>query len=252
MANILVTAGGAGLGEAVAKAFIENGDTVFIRDINDEALGSFKAQHSDVHAIKADMGQAADVDALFARIDAEVGGLDVLVNNAGIPGPRAAIEDITLEDWQRSLDVNLTGAFRALQHAIPMMKSQRSGCIVNITTGSLKTGLPNRSAYIVSKSALAALSYNAARELGPWNIRCNTILPGLIANERGKALVKTYGDERGLPPERAEREFLSYFSMRSMIDPEEIAAVCVFLASNHGRHITGQSIGVDGNIEWEA
>lgn len=252
MACVLVTAGGSGLGEAIAEAFLGEGHTVFISDISDETLSHFKARHSDSIAVKADMGIQADVDKLFGIISAEAGGLDVLVNNAGIPGPRAPIEDISLDDWQRSLDVNLTGAFLTMQHAIPNMKRQQSGCIINITTGSLKTGLPNRSPYIVSKSALAALSYNAARELGKWNIRCNTILPGLIGNDRGKALIKNYGEERGLDTHTAEREFLSYFSMRSMIPPEEIASMCVFLASSSAQHITGQAIGVDGNIEWEA
>jgi NAD(P)-dependent dehydrogenase (short-subunit alcohol dehydrogenase family) len=131
------------------------------------------------------------------------------------------------------------------------MKRQGSGTILNISTSSVRTGLPYRSAYVASKAGLISLTQNAARELGPFGIRCNAILPGIIDNPRGRALIDRYARERSIDRETASKSFLSYVSMRTMIAPEEVADLCLFLAGPGGRHITGQAIGVCGNVEWE-
>ena len=131
------------------------------------------------------------------------------------------------------------------------MKQARSGVIINISTSSVLTGLPLLAPYVASKTGVLGLTRNAARELGPYNIRCNTILPGLIDNARGRALVQQLADERGQSFAEAETEFLRYVSLRTWIDPGEIGDLALFLASDAARHITAQSIAVDGNVEWE-
>jgi NAD(P)-dependent dehydrogenase (short-subunit alcohol dehydrogenase family) len=175
----------------------------------------------------------------------------VLVNNAGIGGPRAAIEDIDDDGWDRTIAVNLTGMFYCIREAARVMKPQKSGCIINISTGSVRTGLPMRLPYVASKQGVMGMTHNVARELGPFNIRCNAILPGLIDNARGRSLVARAAQEAGKSFEEAEAEMLKYISLRCWIDPLEIADTALFFASHAGRHISGQFLGVCGNIEWE-
>ena len=250
-ARVLVTAGGAGIGQAIAEAFIATGARVAICDIDLLALQAMHDEHPDLIAEQADVSNADDLDRLFVQLMEKWGGLDVLVNNAGIGGPRAPVEDTDEGEWRNCVDVNLTGAFMAMRRTIPAMKAQRSRCIINISTSSARTGLPGRGAYVASKAGLIALSNNTAREVGAWNIRCNAVLPGLIDNARGRALIEKFAHDRDLSMPDAEETFLSFVSMRTMIQPAEVAALCVFLASDGARHISGQAIGVDGNMEWE-
>ena len=132
-----------------------------------------------------------------------------------------------------------------------MMTAQRSGVVLNISTASVRTGLPRRLPYVASKQGVMGLTKNAARELGPHNIRCNAILPGLIRNERGQAIVRERAASRGITLEEAEAGYLEYVSMRTWIDMAEVADLALFLASDRARHISGQFIAVDGNMEWE-
>jgi NAD(P)-dependent dehydrogenase (short-subunit alcohol dehydrogenase family) len=227
------------------------GARVFVCDIADEALADIKAKQPSIGALRADVGDAAQVAALFAQVDSTLGGLDVLVNNAGIGGPKAALDEIEISDWEATIRVNLSGTFYCTQQAARRMKAQRSGCIINISTASVRTGLPLRAPYVASKAGVQGLTHNTARELGPYNIRCNAILPGAIDNPRGHALVERRARELGIGVAEAEAQKLQYISMRSRVSPEEVGDMCVFLASDGGRHVSGQMIGVCGNSEWE-
>jgi len=250
--RVLVTAGASGIGLAIADAFLARGARVAVCDIDALAIQRATETRPNLRASLADIGNVASVGDLFDGIDAEWGGLDVLVNNAGIGGPRAPLEDIDETEWAHCVNVNLNGAFYCMKRTIPGLKRQRHGTIINISTSSARTGLPNRSAYVASKAGLIALTENAARELGPYNIRCNAILPGVIDNARGQALIDRHGQENGLSPEDARADFLRFVSMRTMIDMADVAAMAVFLAGDGARHVTGQSIGVCGNVEWES
>ena len=199
----------------------------------------------------ADVGNPQQVEAFIEQAINLMGSIDVLVNNAGIGGPKAAIEDIDYQDWDDCIRINLSGMFYCAKQVIPAMKKQGSGCIINISTGSAKTGLPKRLPYVASKVGVLGLSHNLARELGEFNIRCNTILPGLMDNPRGRSLVAKHAEENQLTIEQAEAEFLKYSSMRCWIQPAEIADAALFLASDGAKHITAQEIAVDGNFEWE-
>jgi NAD(P)-dependent dehydrogenase (short-subunit alcohol dehydrogenase family) len=132
------------------------------------------------------------------------------------------------------------------------MKAQKSGAIINISTVSVRTGMTNRLPYITSKQGVMGLTHNVARELGPWNIRCNAILPGLIDNTRGRAILARKAEADGRTLEETEEEYLRYISMRCWIKPKEVGDLVVFLSSEKAKHISGQFIAVDGHMEWEA
>jgi NAD(P)-dependent dehydrogenase (short-subunit alcohol dehydrogenase family) len=252
MQTVLVTAGGSGIGRAIAEKFLATGAQVLVCDISEEALQEVRQASPSIRTLLADVSVQNDVDRLFADIATTFGGLDVVVNNAGIGGGRASIDEISDEDWDRCMAVNITGAFRVARSAARLMKVARAGAVINISTGSVRTGLPFRTPYIVSKQGLMGLTQNLARELGPHNIRCNAILPGLIDNARGRSLVARAAEAAGKTVEETEAEWLKYISMRCWIDPDEVGDLAVFLASPAARHITGQFIGICGGVEWES
>jgi len=246
--RVLVTAGAAGIGLAVAERFLGASAQVMVCDINEDALDTVPPELSTV---VCDVADARAVTELFEKMRAELGGLDVLVNNAGIGGGQAAIEDVTDAAWQRTLDVNLSGMFHCLRAAVPGMKAQGSGSVINISTASVRTGLPGRMPYVASKAGVMGLTQNAARELGPDNIRCNAILPGLVYNDRGRNLIAERAKEYGISTAEAEEDYLKFISLRCWIDPVEVGDLAVYLASDKARHISGQFIAVDGHMEWE-
>ncbi|MBT5571837.1 MAG: SDR family oxidoreductase [Alphaproteobacteria bacterium] len=249
--RVIVTAGGSGIGRAIVNQFVASGARVHICDVQSELISGMTENNMNVTGTLADVGKPADVETLVAEAVTQMGGVDVLVNNAGVGGPRGAIEDISYEDWDRTISVNLNGMFYCIKNVAPHMKAQNSGCIVNISTASAKVALPMRSPYVASKVGVLGLTHTVAREYGPFGIRCNSILPGLIDNERGRGIVANQAIERGITAEEREAEFLEFISLKCWIDPSEVGDLAVFLASHAGRHITGQDIGMDGNVEWE-
>jgi NAD(P)-dependent dehydrogenase (short-subunit alcohol dehydrogenase family) len=249
--RVLVTAGGAGIGRRIATRFREHGARVFVSDVDEAALAELRTMAPDSGAMPADVGDANAVQRLFETALAALGGLDVLVNNAGISGPTAAAEDVLPADWDRTIAVNLSGQFYCARLAIPEMKRAGGGSIVNISSTSGKTGLPLRLPYAVSKHAVMGLTETLAREVGPHGIRVNTILPGFMNNARNQRIVKAKSTALGITPEAYLADGLQYVSLRSMIEEVEIADMAIFLASPAALHISGQAIGVCGNVEYE-
>lgn len=249
--NVLVTGGADSVGRVIAQAFAARGDNVHICDVNAGALAQTLAANAAMRGTLANVGDRAEVSGVFEAARGWMGEVTVLVNNVGIGGPRAAIEDIDIAQWQNTLDVNVSGMLYCMQQAIPAMKARRHGAIINFSTGSTRTRLPMRTAYVVSKYAVEGLTLNAARELGPHNIRCNAILPGAINNARMKKIVSDKAAALGRPLEAVTQEFLKYISMRTMVEPEEIADMVLFLASDGARKVTGELVSVSGNVEWE-
>lgn len=249
--RVLISAAGGGAGRVIARDFHRAGHRVLACDVTADGLEALAGDCPGLLTQVADAGSEADVAALFERMDDALGGIDVLVNNVGISGPTAAVEDITLDAWDETLRVNLTGHFLACRAAAPRMKAQGSGLIVNISSGSAKLGLPMRTPYVVTKGAILSLTLNLARELGPFGIRVNAILPGAIRGPRLERIIAEKAAALGADPEAFSRQVLRYVSMRTMVEPEDIAATLLFLASPGGARITGQMLGVDGNVEWE-
>ena len=182
--RVIVTAGASGIGKVIAKRFAEAGASVFTCDIDGEAVEALSADEPEIGVTVADVSSADDVDRLFAEAHSHLGGLDVLVNNAGIGGPVACVEEMALDGWQRTLDVNLTGAFLCTRRAVPPLKQQRSGCIVNMSSHYGLLGGPTRSPYVASKWALIGFTKTIAMELGPFGIRANALCPGGVEGDR--------------------------------------------------------------------
>jgi NAD(P)-dependent dehydrogenase (short-subunit alcohol dehydrogenase family) len=250
--RIVVTAGASGIGRAIAQAFAAEGAQVYVADVSASHLQALAAAEPRIEGVHCDVSDPAQVSDLFRRVSGRWDGrLDALVNNAGIAGPVAEIEHIGHDDWRRTMDVNVTGMFLCIQAAIPLWRKNGCGAVINISSSSARTGLPKRLPYVVSKAAVHGLTLNVARELGPMGVSCNALLPGMVDNERGRKLTQDYAEAHGLTYQQALQENLRFISMRSEIHPDEIAALCLHLASPAGAHISGQLIGVCGNAEWE-
>ncbi|WP_264942196.1 SDR family oxidoreductase [Sphingomonas canadensis] len=248
--RVLVTAGGSGIGLAIVDSFLASGASVHLCDVDADAVARAVATRP-VTASVTDVSDSIQIADLAAHALSALGGIDTVVNNAGIGGARCPIEALSDEDWDRTLRTNLSSMFYVVRAFAPAMKAQRSGAIINISTTSVKTGLPERTPYVVAKAGVEALTSNLARELGPFNIRCNSLRPGSIENERGRALLAARAEREGLTYDAALAQRLAFISMRTKIDPSEIGDAAVFLASHAARHISGQCLSVCGNAEWE-
>ena len=249
--RVIVTAGAGGIGRRIASRFHEHGARVFVCDVVEAALEELRASEPEIGAVVADVGDPVAVERLFSAALPALGGVDVLVNNAGISGPTAATEDVSPADWDRTLAVNISGQFYCARLAIPAMKAAGGGSIVNISSTSGKTGLPLRLPYAVSKHAVMGFTETLAREVGPHGIRVNTILPGFMNNARSQRIIAEKSAALGITPEAYLDQGLQYVSLRTMIEEVEIADMALFLCSPAARHVTGQAIGVCGNVEYE-
>lgn len=245
--RVLVTAGASGIGLAIANAFHAGGARVRVCDVDADLLASVEERGIAAH--RTDVADPIGVEQMFASIDTDCGGLDVLVNNAGIAGPTKLIEDITTAEWTRTVAVNLTGQFLCVKHAVPAMKRQRSGCIIAISSTAGRLGMPMRAPYSATKYAVRGLTDALAIELGEFNIRVNTILPGLVDGPRGRLVVQQQAAARGIDKDTYLSAMIHNISLHAMITGEEIAGMAVYLASDQARHVTGQSIGVCAGFE---
>jgi NAD(P)-dependent dehydrogenase (short-subunit alcohol dehydrogenase family) len=249
--TVVITGGGNSVGREMAERFLARGDRVHICDVDAGFLAATLDANPGMSGTVADVGDAAAVSKLFAEARERIGEPSVLVNNVGIGGPRAAMEDVAIDDWDRTIRVNLSGMFYCIREAVPAMKRTGHGVIINFSTGSTRTRLPLRAPYVASKAGVEGLTLNAARELGPHGVRCNAILPGMINNERMRGIIRRNAEAAGKTEKAIEDDYLQYISMRTKIEPSEIADMVLFLASPGARKVTGELISVSGNVEWE-
>lgn len=244
--RVLITAGGSGIGRAMAEAFHKAGARVWVADVDAGALASCPPTWERT---PLDVCDEAAVEALFARIRASWGGLDILCANAGIAGPTAPIETIEVAAWRHCLAVNLEGAFLFAKHATPHMKTQRSGAIILTSSTAGIYGYPNRAPYSASKWAINGLMKTLAMELGPYGIRANSICPGAVEGPRMEAVMAREAAAKGTTRDAIYAGYAGGTSMRSFVSAEDIAAMAVFLASDAARLVSGQIIAVDGHTE---
>jgi NAD(P)-dependent dehydrogenase (short-subunit alcohol dehydrogenase family) len=247
--RVVVTAGAQGIGLAITEAFVAAGAEVHICDVNDDFLASAKVNFPGVSQSRTDVSNEAQVDAMFAELSARWGGLDVLVNNAGIAGPTAKVEDTERGDWEQTIAVNLTGPFLCTRRAVPLLKSAGGGSIVNLSSIAGRLGFPLRTPYSASKYGVIGLTETWAMELGPSHIRVNAILPGIVAGDRQERVIAAKAASYDIEHEEMRQRLLSKVSLRSMVTAQDIAHQIIFICSPAGASISGQSLSVCGNVE---
>ena len=247
--RVVVTAGAQGIGLAITAAFVAAGAQVHICDINDDFLAAAKAKFPAVSQSCTDVADEAQVDVMFAELSTRWGGLDVLVNNAGIAGPTAKVEDTDLTEWSQTIAVNLTGPFLCTRRAVPLLKAAGGGSIVNLSSIAGRLGFPLRTPYSASKYGVIGLTETWAMELGPSKIRVNAILPGIVAGDRQERVIAAKAASWGLEHEAMRQRLLDKVSLRQMVTAKDIANQIIFICSPAGAAISGQSLSVCGNVE---
>jgi NAD(P)-dependent dehydrogenase (short-subunit alcohol dehydrogenase family) len=245
--RVLVTAGAAGIGRAIVDTFVEHGARVHICDVSSAALASLRRDQPAVGTTLADVSDEDDVDCLFADVSAQFGGLDVLVNNAGIAGPTGAIDEITTADWKRTVDINLTGQFFCARRAAPMLRAT-AGVLLNVSSVAGRLGYAYRTPYAATKWAIVGFSASLAKELGEFGVRVNTLLPGIVEGPRMEKVIADRATATGVSVEAMKATYLENISLKRMVSPYDVANMAVFLCSPLGRNISGQAISIDGNV----
>ena len=192
----IITGGGSGIGEATAHVFAQAGATVVVAGRRLEPLEKV-AQAIGGHAIACDVSDQGDVQKLFAQAKEITGNVDVLLNNAGGPGPIAPVAEVDMSDWITCMNINLVGAMYCLQEAAKIMSAQGSGSIINMSSLMGIQGYPMRSAYVASKFALIGITETMARELGPVGVRVNALMPGAVSGENMDRILATPRGGRG-------------------------------------------------------
>jgi NAD(P)-dependent dehydrogenase (short-subunit alcohol dehydrogenase family) len=246
--RVLITAGAGGIGMALARAFHATGARVYICDIDDAALARAAAELPGLMTRHCDVGDRAAVGALVVDALQRLGGLDVLVNNAGIGGPTRPVHELDPADWDAVLRVNLTGAFDMTRLAIPALIHSR-GVIINMASAAGRFGYANRSPYSASKWALIGFTKTLAMELGEHGVRVNAIAPGAVAGERAERVFAGRAQASGRSIEEEKLLGLANQSLKELVDPADIAALAVFLTSPAGKSISGQVLPIDGNMQ---
>ena len=247
--RVLVTAGAAGIGRSIVEAFAEEGARVFTCDV--DAAGLATLPEGVGHQV-TDVADRAQVASLFEKAVATLGGLDVLVNNAGIAGPTGAVEEIHPEDWDRCIEVCLTSQFNCVRLAVPHLRQSDNASIVNLSSAAGKFGFGFRSPYAAAKWGVIGFTKSLAIELGGAGIRVNAILPGLVAGDRQRRVLEAKAQQRGIGFAEMEQVAFSYTSIKDYVTPRQLADQILFLCSRRGATISGQAISVDGDTRMLA
>jgi len=249
MKRVLVTAGASGIGLAIVRAFHATGARVYTCDIDDAALARATGELPGLLTRHCDVGDRAEVTAMVADAAQRLGGIDVLVNNAGIGGPTSPVHELVPEEWDRVLRVNLTGTFDVTRNAIPHLIRCGPGVVINMSSAAGRFGYPNRSPYSATKWALIGFTKTLSMELGDHGIRVNAIAPGPVAGERAERVFQGRAAVSGRALEEEKRIGLASLSLKELVDPNDIAQLAVFLASDAAKSISGQVIPIDGDMQ---
>jgi NAD(P)-dependent dehydrogenase (short-subunit alcohol dehydrogenase family) len=245
--RVLITAGAAGIGREFARAFIATGAQVFVCDIDENALAAIAKEIPGVIAQRCDMARRAEIERMMPDAVARLGGLDVLINNAGIAGMTLPVADYPPDDWDKVMAVNLTAMFDVSRLAIPHLKQSKSGVIINMSSIAGRYGFENRSPYAATKWGVIGFTKTLAIELGEWGIRANAIAPGAVAGDRIERVFAGRAQISGKSMTEVRATAMGEQSIKAMIDPKDIAALAVFLASDAAKSISGQVLPIDND-----
>jgi len=247
--RILVTGGAAGIGRAIAEKLLQEDVRVAICDADPEAVEQFAREFPDANCATVDVTQESEMGAFLDRLEMAWGGVDVVCANAGTGGPAGPIEDLTYEDWQRSVATNVHGSFLTCRWAAKMMKAQGSGLIVMTSSTAGIMGYPMRAPYAAAKWAIVGMTKTLAMELGSFGIRVNAICPGAVEGPRMDRVIANEAKARGESEDAVRKSYVTGVSMKTWVQADDIAKSVFFLASDAGNKISGQILSVDGHTE---
>jgi len=245
--RVLVTAGAGGIGRATARAFAAEGARVHICDVDTAALDAMATSDPGMSRSVCDVSDRAAVARLFDEATAVLGGLDCLVNNAGIAGPTGRVDEIAVEDWDRCLAVDLTGQFNCARLAVPLLKQSPNPSMINLSSQAGKHGFPLRSPYAAAKWGVIGFTKALSAELGEFGIRVNAICPGLVDGPRIQSVIANKARSLNVSHEEMTERLFAGVSIKEFVNPNDIARQIVFLASPFGRTISGQEVSVCGD-----
>ncbi|SEH18190.1 NAD(P)-dependent dehydrogenase, short-chain alcohol dehydrogenase family [Natronorubrum sediminis] len=242
-----VTGGSQGIGRHIALELADAGASVAVAARGDGIYDTAEQIGDDqALAVKTDVTDVDSITDSFERTAEEFGGIDCVVNNAGIGGPHKTVEELSLDEWEDTLRVNLTGAFLVSKHALPYLKESNQASLVNISSTAAKDPYPTRTPYSASKAGMIGFSRDLAYEWGEYDITVNTICPGAVEGERIERMIEKQADKQNLSVDEAKRKRITgKLPLDSIVDPEDIGAYVVYLASDRARNITAQDINID-------
>jgi NAD(P)-dependent dehydrogenase (short-subunit alcohol dehydrogenase family) len=248
--RVLVTAGASGIGKEIARAYAAIGAKVCVCDINANALDAAAKEIPGLKTVVCDVSKRDDIERMVAASVEALGGLDVLVNNAGIAGPTAPVEDADPDKWEAVMTVDVIGTFHVTRLSISHLKKSAAGSIIVMSSLGGRFGYPSRSAYCTAKMGLIRFAKTLSRELGQYNIRVNAIAPGAVAGDRIERVLegRASAEHKTLEEERA----MSIQSLKRFVDPKDIAALILFLTSDAGKSISGQVLPIDNDAQTSA
>jgi NAD(P)-dependent dehydrogenase (short-subunit alcohol dehydrogenase family) len=249
--NIVISAAADGIGWAIAEHCMNNGANVFLTDIDDNRLTllkNHKNYDTSLFLKKVKANNPEDVLNYFLELKDHIPNIDGLINNIGIAGPTGKIEDLEIEEWKNTIDVNINSHFYFTKYSIPFLK-KNGGSIINISSTAGLFGFPLRTPYAASKWAIIGLTKSLAMELGEFNIKVNAICPGSVSGDRMKRVIEAKAQSMGISENILQKDFESMTSLKTFVDKEDIANIVVFLLSDEAKKISGQVMTVDGNTE---
>lgn len=247
--RVVITAGGNGIGLTMARSFLDQGATVCVCDLDGAAIKALEGTHDKLHGFQVDVADPEAVRNFFQSAERVMGGLDILVNNAGIAGPTALCEDVEIDAWRQTIEVDLNAQFYCTKYAIPLLKAAGGGSIVMMASNAALFGYPLRSPYTAAKWALIGLTKTLAMELGPNGIRVNALCPCSVEGPRIDGVIAREAANRGLSADKVREDYQRQSSLRTFVSAGDVAAMALFLVSELGAKISGQAIGVDGHTE---
>jgi NAD(P)-dependent dehydrogenase (short-subunit alcohol dehydrogenase family) len=247
--RVLVTAGASGIGREIALGFAAAGAKVCVVDVDANSLASLEREMPGVRTAVCDLSQRAEIERAVPAAITALGGLDVLVNNAGISGPTAPVDEFDPSAWELVMQINLNGTFNVTRLAIPHLKKSGTASIIVMSSVAGRYGYPNRSAYSTSKWGLIGFTKTLSRELGEFGVRVNAVLPGAVAGSRIENVLAGRAKVSGRSVEEERGNAMAIQSVKRFVDPKDIAALALFLASDAGKSISGQLIPIDNDMQ---
>ena len=247
--RVLVTAGAAGIGREIVRAFAAEGAAVFVCDIDSKGLALLAREVTGVKTGTCDVSSRKDIERMVGEAIQALGGLDVLVNNAGISGPTATVEEMDPDEWEKVMQVDLTGTFNVTRVAIPHLKKSKAGVIINMSSVAGRFGYANRSPYCTAKWGIIGFTKTLSIELGGHGIRANAILPGAVDGPRIQRVFAGRAKQSGQSLDEIKRQAMAVQSFKKLVDPRDIAALAVFLASDAAKSISGQMLPIDNDMQ---